>query len=113
MAPTAAAVVDTPVPVVVTKAVFDYINDHLVEVGVEGCLRHPEGDRYLRVGPATLDIRRALFDFAVRQLQPGEVLRRRCATSSCLTPRHSTPESRAQWGRSLGIGSDWRPARSA
>ncbi len=106
MAPTAAAVVD--VPVVVTEAVYDYLMTNVIAVNDEGCWKAIDGSRYIRVGPATVDLRRGLFEYSVRQLLPGEVLRRTCSAAlGCVAPGHRVVESRSAWGRRLG-GGQWR-----
>ncbi len=113
MAPAAAMDITLPVPLVVSEAINEYLLAHVVRVGSDGCMKAIDGARHVRVGPASLDLRRGLWEYANRPLQPGEVLRRTCAILGCVAPAHRVAETRQTWGKRLGDGLDWRQQQSA
>ena len=71
MAQTAPTVVEPLLPLVVTEKAFDHLMTRLVVADDVACMKDNEGARSVRVGPASLDRRRARFEHAVRPLQPG------------------------------------------
>ncbi len=71
MAQTAPTVVEPLLPLVVTEKAFDHLMTRPVVADDVACMKDNEGARSVRVGRASLDLRRARFEHAVRPLQPG------------------------------------------